>query len=178
MAIFGELSSLGHLFKKTQELEILHAYLKEIMQQGSGANQRVLNLDPNTEFQAPLGHGIFSIEQSYCLEHAKESEKGFFESHKQYVDFQLIVKGVEGAKVVDINQAIIKTPYNEKRDLIVYEPVQEASFLRLDAGMLAIFFESDAHALRFYGESFEKYREEPIFKAVVKVPKRLIKLKL
>ncbi|WRF74116.1 YhcH/YjgK/YiaL family protein [Helicobacter pylori] len=178
MAIFGELSSLGHLFRKTQELEILHAYLKEIMQQGSGANQRVLNLDPNTEFQTPLGHGIFSIEQSYCLEHAKESEKGFFESHQQYVDFQLIVKGVEGAKVVDINQATIKTPYDGKRDLIVYEPVQETSFLRLDAGMLAIFFENDAHALRFYGESFEKYREEPIFKAVVKAPKGLIKLKL
>ncbi|MGL2440853.1 YhcH/YjgK/YiaL family protein [Helicobacter pylori] len=178
MAIFGELSSLGHLFKKTQELEILHAYLKEIMQKGSGANQRVLDLNPNTEFQAPLGHGIFSIEQSYCLEHVKESERGFFESHKQYVDFQLIVKGVEGAKVADINRAVIKTPYDEKRDLIVYESVQEASFLRLDAGMLAIFFESDAHALRFYGESFEKYREEPIFKAVVKAPKGLIKLKL
>ncbi|MCQ2836741.1 YhcH/YjgK/YiaL family protein [Helicobacter pylori] len=178
MAIFGELGSLGHLFKKTQALEILHAYLKDVMQQGSGANQRVLNLEPNTEFQAPLGHGIFSIEQSYCLEHARESEKGFFESHKKYVDFQLIVKGVEGAKVVDINQATIKTPYDEKRDLIVYEPVQEASFLRLDAGMLAIFFESDAHALRFYGESFEKYKAEPIFKTVVKMPKGLIKLKL
>ncbi len=178
MAIFGELGSLGHLFKKTQELEILHAYLKDVMQKGSGANQRVLNLEPNTEFQAPLGHGIFSIEQSYCLEHARESEKGFFESHRQYVDFQLIIKGVEGAKVVDINQATIKTPYDEKRDLIVYEPVQEASFLRLSAGMLAIFFESDAHALRFYGESFEKYRAEPIFKTVVKMPKGLIKLKL
>ncbi|EMH26523.1 YhcH/YjgK/YiaL family protein [Helicobacter pylori] len=178
MAIFGELSSLGHLFKKTQELEILHAYLQDVMQKGSGANQRVLNLDPNTEFQAPLGHGIFSIEQSYCLEHAKESEKGFFESHRQYVDFQLIIKGVEGAKVADINRAVIKTPYDEKRDLIVYEPVQEASFLRLSAGMLAIFLENDAHALRFYGESFEKYREEPIFKAVVKMPKGLIKLKL
>ncbi|WQW44262.1 YhcH/YjgK/YiaL family protein [Helicobacter pylori] len=178
MAVFGELGSLGHLFKKTQELEILHEYLKDVMQQGSEANQRVLNLDPNTEFQAPLGHGIFSIEQSYCLEHARESEKGFFESHRQYVDFQLIIKGVEGAKVADINRAVIKTPYDEKKDLIVYEPVQEASFLRLDAGMLAIFFESDAHALRFYGESFEKYREEPIFKAVVKVPKGLIKLKL
>ncbi|MFP6030699.1 YhcH/YjgK/YiaL family protein [Helicobacter pylori] len=178
MAIFGELGSLGHLFKKTQELEILHAYLKDVMQKGSKANQRVLNLDPNTEFQVPLGHGIFSIEQSYCLEHAKESEKGFFESHQQYVDFQLIVKGVEGAKVVDTKKAVIKTPYNEKRDLIVYEPVKEASFLRLDAGMLAIFFESDVHALRFYGESFEKYREEPIFKAVVKAPKGLIKLKL
>ncbi len=178
MAIFGELGSLGHLFKKTQELEILHAYLKEVMQKGSGANQRVLNLDPNTEFQAPLGHGIFSIEQSYCLEHARESEKGFFESHRQYVDFQLIIKGVEGAKVVDINQATIKTPYDEKRDLIVYEPVSEASFLRLRVGMLAIFFESDVHALRFYGESFEKYKAEPIFKAVVKAPKGLIKLKL
>lgn len=178
MAIFGELSSLGHLFKKTQELEILHAYLKDVMQKGSGANQRVLNLAFNTEFQAPLGHGIFSIEQSYCLEHARESEKGFFESHKQYVDFQLIVKGVEGAKVVDTKKAVIKTPYNEKRDLIVYEPVQEASFLRLDAGMLAIFFENDVHALRFYGESFEKYKAEPIFKAVVKAPKGLIKLKL
>ncbi|RKU94148.1 YhcH/YjgK/YiaL family protein [Helicobacter pylori] len=178
MAIFGELSSLGHLFKKTQELEILHAYLKEIMQQGSGVNQRVLNLDPNTEFQVPLGHGIFSIEQSYCLEYARESEKGFFESHRQYVDFQLIIKGVEGAKVTDINRAVIKTPYDEKRDLIVYEPVSEASFLRLNAGMLAIFFENDVHALRFYGESFEKYREEPIFKAVVKAPKGLIKLKL
>ncbi len=178
MAIFGELGSLGHLFKKTQELEILHAYLKEIMQQGSGANQRVLNLASNTEFQTPLGHGIFSIEQSYCLEHAKESEKGFFESHKQYVDFQLVIKGVEGAKVMDVSRAMVKTPYDEKRDLIVYEPVSEASFLRLDAGMLAIFFENDAHALRFYGESFEKYREEPIFKAVVKAPKGLIKLKL
>ncbi|WQT26764.1 YhcH/YjgK/YiaL family protein [Helicobacter pylori] len=178
MAVFGELGSLGHLFKKTQELEILHAYLKEIMQQGSKANQRVLNLATNTEFQTPLGHGIFSIEQSYCLEHAKESEKGFFESHRQYVDFQLIIKGVEGAKVADINRAVIKTPYNEKRDLIVYELVSEASFLRLSAGMLAIFLENDAHALRFYGESFEKYREEPIFKAVVKAPKGLIKLKL
>ncbi|GAA8245328.1 YhcH/YjgK/YiaL family protein [Helicobacter pylori] len=178
MAIFGELSSLGHLFKKTQELEILHAYLKDVMQKGSGANQRVLNLDPNTEFQAPLGHGIFSIEQSYCLEHAKESEKGFFESHKKYVDFQLVVKGVEGAKVVDISRAMVKNPYDEKRDLIVYKLVSEASFLRLNAGMLAIFFENDVHALRFYEESFEKYREEPIFKAVVKAPKGLIKLKL
>ncbi len=178
MAIFGELGSLGHLFKKTQELEILHEYLKDVMQKSSKANQRVLNLNPNTEFQVPLGHGIFSIEQSYCLEHARESEKGFFESHRQYVDFQLIIKGVEGAKVADINRAVIKTPYDEKRDLIVYEPVSEASFLRLNAGMLAIFFESDVHALRFYGESFEKYREEPIFKAVVKMPKGLIKLKL
>lgn len=108
----------------------------------------------------------------------KRARKAFFESHRQYVDFQLIIKGVEGAKVVDINRAVIKTPYDEKRDLIVYEPVQEASFLRLDAGMLAIFLENDAHALRFYGESFEKYREEPIFKAVVKMPKGLIKLKL
>ncbi len=178
MAIFGELGSLGHLFKKTQALEILHEYLKDVMQKGSKANQRILNLATNTEFQASLGHGMFSIEQSYCLEHAKESEKGFFESHKKYVDFQLIVKGVEGAKVVGINQAVIKNPYDGKRDLIVYEPVSEASFLRLDAGMLAIFFESDAHALRFYGESFEKYRAEPIFKAVVKAPKGLIKLKL
>ncbi|MGL2617158.1 hypothetical protein ACQJ54_00825 [Helicobacter pylori] len=30
MAIFGELSSLGHLFKKTQALEILHEYLKDV----------------------------------------------------------------------------------------------------------------------------------------------------
>ncbi|GAA7232404.1 YhcH/YjgK/YiaL family protein [Helicobacter pylori] len=178
MAIFGELGSLGHLFKKTQALEILHEYLKDVMQKGSGANQRVLNLAINTEFQVPLGHGIFSIEQSYCLEYAKESEEGFFESHKKYVDFQLIVKGVEGAKVVDISRAMVKTPYDEKRDLIVYEPVSEASFLRLGAGMLAIFFENDVHALRFYEESFEKYRAEPIFKAVVKAPKGLIKLKL
>ncbi|WP_120820275.1 YhcH/YjgK/YiaL family protein [Helicobacter pylori] len=178
MAIFGELSSLGHLFKKTQELEILHAYLHDVMQKESKAYQRVLSLAPNTEFQVPLGHGMFSIEQSYCLEHAKESEKGFFESHRQYVDFQLIVKGIEGAKVVDTKKAILKTPYDEKRDLIVYEPVKEASFLRLDAGMLAVFFESDAHALSFYGESFEKYRTDPIFKAVVKAPKGLIKLKL
>lgn len=177
MAIFGELSLLGHLFKKTQALEILHEYLKDVMQKGSKANQRVLNLATNTEFQVSLGHGMFSIEQSYCLEHAKESEKGFFESHKKYVDFQLVVKGVEGAKVVGINQAVIKT-LTMKKDLIVYEPVSEASFLHLDAGMLAIFFESDVHALRFYGESFEKYRAEPIFKAVVKAPKGLIKLKL
>ncbi|CAJ99894.1 YhcH/YjgK/YiaL family protein [Helicobacter acinonychis] len=178
MAIFGELSSLGHSFKKTQESEILRAYLHDVMQKDSKAYQRVLNLAPNTEFQVPLEHGMFSIEQSYCLEHVRESEKGFFESHRQYVDFQLVVKGIEGAKVVDIKKATMKTPYDGKKDLIVYEPVKEASFLHLNASMLAVFFESDVHALRFYGESFEKYRTEPIFKAVVKVPKELISFAL
>lgn len=101
-----------------------------------------------------------------------------FESHRQYVDFQLIVKGVEGAKVADINRAVIKTPYDEKRDLIVYEPGSRSFFFAFRCGHAGYFLENDAHALRFYGESFEKYREEPIFKAVVKMPKGLIKLKL
>lgn len=90
----------------------------------------------------------------------------------------MIIKGVEGVKVVDINRVVIKIFYDEKRDLIVYELVSEVFFLCLNVGMLVIFLESDAYVLRFYGEFFEKYREELIFKVVVKVFKGLIKLKL
>ncbi|WP_104712678.1 YhcH/YjgK/YiaL family protein [Helicobacter cetorum] len=178
MAIFGKLSSLGHLFKKTQELEILHGYLKDAMQKDNEIHQRVLKLPQNEEYQVSLGHGMIAIEQSYCLEHAKESNEGFFESHQKYVDFQLIIKGIEGAKVLDTSLMQIKTPYNESKDLVVYEPKNSLSFLCLEEGMLAIFFDSDAHALRFYDESFKRYAMEAIFKVVVKVPKELIKLKL
>lgn len=62
--------------------------------------------------------------------------------------------------------------------MIVYELVSEVFFLCLYVGMLVIFFENDAYVLRFYGEFFEKYREELIFKVVVKAFKGLIKLKL
>ncbi|AFI06224.1 YhcH/YjgK/YiaL family protein [Helicobacter cetorum] len=178
MAIVGALGSLGHLFKKTQELEILHGYLKNALQKDSEICQRILSLAQNKEHRVHLGHGMFSIEQSYCLEHARESEKGFFESHEQYVDFQLIIQGTEGAKVLDRSQATLKTPYDEKKDLIVYEPACETSFLCLTKGMLAIFFENDVHALRFYDKSFERRMTEAIFKVVVKVPKGLIKFKL
>ncbi|WP_104748057.1 YhcH/YjgK/YiaL family protein [Helicobacter cetorum] len=178
MAIFGELCSLGHLFKKTQELEVLHGYLKDALNAEHAIYQRILKLPLDTEHKFDLGFGMFAIEQSYYLEHARESAKGFFESHQKYVDFQLIVKGVEGAKVLDVNKAIIKTSYDGKKDLIVYESVCETSFLCLKEGVLAIFFENDAHALKFYEESFKRYTTETIFKVVVKVPKELIKLKL
>jgi len=69
-------------------------------------------------------------------------------------------------EVADISRMTVKQPYNEKRDLIIYEDSSEASLLRVHAGQAAVFYPVDVHMPTL------RLRAAPVTvrKCVVKVP--------
>ncbi|PAF41040.1 YhcH/YjgK/YiaL family protein [Helicobacter sp. 11S03491-1] len=174
MAIIGKFDALKHLFEKTEELEILCIYLNHAQKPHHPIHDRILHTPLQTENKIPLEAGMWAIEQSYML---KQSSEAFYETHQEYIDFQLAVKGIEYFELGDVSDFDIQCPYDQTKDLIVYQKSLKTSKIRLHEGMLAIFFESDVHAGGLQGEDTQD-TQNIVFKTVVKVPKKLIKLKL
>ena len=89
----------------------------------------------------------------------------FQRDYKKYVDFQLIISGVEQMEYVDIDKLIVKKPYEVSNDLIVYEPFDKTSKIVMERGDLAVYFPDDAHI------GMPKYQNSSlVYKTVVKVP--------
>lgn len=174
MALIGKAKDLDWFFLTFSALQEVQAYILDALNPTHSIHKRILALSikPNEqrcEISYPLEQGIRAIEQSYYLKSVKEA---FLETHRIYVDFQLIVAGYEYVCVGDRSTFCVKTPYDEAKDLIVYENDIESStldsilpnmrykskpkgiseystnrtLLRLEAGDLAIFFPDDVHA--------------------------------
>ena len=82
---------------------------------------------------------IFVIVQEYNTKDKKEAK---LEAHRKYIDIQYIHSGVELIGVAAFKDQISITDDTEK-DLAFYDG--EASFIKLEAGMFAIFFPDDMH---------------------------------
>lgn len=111
---------------------------------------------------------IFAIEQSYGL---KALSQGFYETHRIYVDVQVVLHGQELFHLASARDCEILTPYDEKRDLIIYRAPEKHSVLHLYGGMAAVFFPYDVHA---GGLGQELLGTEPVYKSVLKVPLHLL----
>ena len=72
----------------------------------------------------------------------KDKKKAKLEAHRKYIDIQYIHSGVELIGVAAFKDQIPITDDTEK-DLAFYEG--DASFIKLETGMFAIFFPDDLH---------------------------------
>jgi YhcH/YjgK/YiaL family protein len=92
-----------------------------------------------------------------------------FESHRKFIDIQLIVSGEEfiGHSYLDGLQT--RSPYDAVSDKALYEhkPLGELSVIRLSAGMFGIFFPHDVHL-----PCLQTNKISDVHKVVVKVPVR------
>ncbi|MFC2151936.1 YhcH/YjgK/YiaL family protein [Bacteroidota bacterium] len=101
---------------------------------------------------------IFAIIQQY---NTKDSKEAKLEAHRRYIDIQYIHSGVELIGVATLkNQKIISD--DPEKDLIFYEG--EASFIKINAGMFAIFFPEDMHM-----PGINYVKSAPVKKVVIKV---------
>ena len=82
---------------------------------------------------------IFAMVQEYNTKDKKEAK---LEAHRKYIDIQYIHSGVELIGIAALNDQIPITDDTEK-DIAFYEG--DASFIKLEAGMFAIFFPDDLH---------------------------------
>ena len=88
-----------------------------------------------------------------------------FEGHKNYIDIQYIVSGIEEIAVADIGKVTKKTEYNAEKDVEFYELCGKETVCVLESGEYAILFPQDIHqpSVGFQGVS------APVKKIVVKV---------
>lgn len=142
MALFGSVETVRAQAPRTPAFAAAWKYIEEMLQPNSAAHRRLQALKRGDSERHELAGGVFAIEQAYD---SKPRAEGFFESHRKYIDIQLIVAGNETMEVADIARAIVRDPYLEARDLIVYSDVSGASALRLQSGEVAIFFPADVH---------------------------------
>lgn len=163
MALFGSFPTVRAQATGLTQFASAFAYVAEILDPKSAARQRLNSLASGASGKIDLGGGVFAIEQVYA---AKPREEGFFESHRKYIDVQVVVEGMEAMEVEDVRRLAIEEPYSEERDLVKYGDTSMAARLVMRAGDVALFFPVDGHmpSLQLDG------RPVLVRKTVVKVP--------
>lgn len=118
MAIIGKCEKLKWIFQQVCKRAEIYEYLCQALDPQSPINHRICALTKAGEYPQILPGGIRAIEQAY---HLKSPHNAFFETHKKFVDFQLVVAGYEYMYIGDRGEFEIYSPYDESRDLIIYE---------------------------------------------------------
>lgn len=108
------------------------------------------------------GSELYASIQEYNTKNAEDCKS---EGHRNYIDIQYIVSGVETMEVFDISKATVKSEYNDVKDVEFYEHFSDASVCNVSSGEYAIFFPEDIHrpGMAYKGEN------KPVKKIVVKV---------
>lgn len=142
MALFGSLATVRTQVAPAEKFAAALAYLDEVFRAGSPVGARLREVAVGETRRIELGGGAFALEQAY---RTKPRAEGFFESHRKYIDVQVVVEGAECLEVADIARGVVREPYLDERDLITYADVTGASVLSLQAGEVAVFFPADVH---------------------------------
>ncbi|MGH6629195.1 MAG: YhcH/YjgK/YiaL family protein [Burkholderiales bacterium] len=162
MALFGPFHIVRAQNASKARFAAAFGYVEEMLRPGSLERRRLAGLAASASQRIELAGGAFAIEAAYFT---KPRAEGFFESHRKYIDVQVIVEGEELMEVEDIAQLVVAEAYDAERDFIKYAATPAASVLRMRAGDGAIFHPADGHmpSLQWRGPVLVR-------KTVVKVP--------
>ncbi len=134
------------------------AFFNKLMAEGAADGKHVM---PDCESDNEIFVNIMSIT-------AQPADGAVCESHKNYIDVQVVLEG-DNLMCVPADGFVPEAtmPYNEAKDAALYAPVplKECYQLPVKAGNFAIFFANELHAP---GMSFGD-TPTPVRKAVIKV---------
>ena len=142
MALYGVIKNLRGQIAHLPGCDVAFAYADELLRAGSPVQARVRSIPAGERRRTELAAGVFVSEECYP---SKARADGFFESHRRYIDVQIIFEGEELMEVADISTMKTRQPYLPERDLITYEDNLDATLLRVFPGQAAVFFPTDAH---------------------------------
>jgi YhcH/YjgK/YiaL family protein len=109
-----------------------------------------------------LGESAFILIQDYLTK--PETEKRW-ESHKKYIDIQIVLKGKEFMGYSHANLLKIKEAYSEEKDIMFYEnDSEEHCMLSVPHNCFCLFYPEEAHK-----PGIHVSKESAIKKAVIKV---------
>jgi len=144
MALFGSITTVRAQLAHADRFQATFAYLDECFRPGTAAFKRVRAIEVGQQERTELGGGAFALEQTYLT---KQRPDAFFESHKQYIDVQVIVEGEELIEVADIAKLKLKEDKTPAKDVLIYHmaDTDSATALRLGVGDAAVLFPVDGH---------------------------------
>lgn len=142
MALFGSIATVRAQAAPVSMFAAAFSYLDELFRAESEAAARLRGLTIGETKRVELAGGAFALEQVY---EAKARTEGFFESHRGFIDVQVIFEGEEWMEVMDVTRAVVRQPYQAERDLIVYEDRAGASLVRVGVGDAVVFYPADVH---------------------------------
>lgn len=102
---------------------------------------------------------IYAIVNEYKTKDAKDCK---LEAHRKFIDIQYIYSGIELIGVASLMNQTPVEEYDESRDCVFFN--EETSFIKMAAGMFAIFFPDDMHMPGIKADSVSDVK-----KVVVKV---------
>ncbi len=88
------------------------------------------------------GDRVFASVMEYAT---KSSAEARWESHRKYVDVQIMLAGDEQMRVADVTTMKEKSPYDAEKDATFFHPPAASNVVVVAAGQFAIFFPHDAH---------------------------------
>lgn len=142
MALYGSLATIGAQMGNAEHFRATFTYLEDAMKPGTAAYQRLFGYPAGGTGRVDLDGGAFALEQVYPT---KPRVEGFFESHRAYIDVQVVLAGEEYIEVSDIARLSVKEDRTPAKDVIVYHMFDRASPWRMAAGDVAVFFPVDGH---------------------------------
>lgn len=162
MALFGTLATVRAQLAPSPAFALALDYVARCLQPGSPEATRIAAVPAGETVRIELGAGIFALEQAYL---SKPASEGRWEAHERHIDVQVIVSGRELMGVTGVENLVLAEDLREARDLLFFEPREDASTLRVLAGELAVFFPADGHK-----PSLADGDPALVRKTVVKVP--------
>lgn len=179
MILIGNIKNFKDMFIKSDALNVLYDYLLDASNVNGNIYKRILSLDcessldSRVEIKYDLGFGMNAIEQSYKL-----GAEIKFESHREFIDFQLLVFGEECMEVGYSSHFEIINDYDLSKDVILYTKLNDTSTILLYPANLLVLFPYDIHAggiVPHKQNSLNQYKI--VFKSVIKVPISLVKFR-
>ena len=82
-----------------------------------------------------------------------------FESHRKYVDIQLLLDGEEIMQVTDIDRLLTETNYDDVKDVFLYAPSNMTASTLLRPGSIMILYPRDAHRSMSIGDNAAKVKK-------------------
>ena len=161
MAIFGLLPTVRAQTAPHPGLVQALDYVEKIARADSPERARLFALAAGESVKVELGDGIFSIDAAYVSRLPAET---FFETHRKYIDVQVLFAGEEIMEIADRALLTLDVPYDVEKDFIKYQVYGTPSKLLVKDGVVAVFFPVDGHMAHAVAQ--------PVLvrKVVVKVP--------
>ena len=78
-------------------------------------------------------------------------EDKLYESHRKYVDIQLLLEGEEKMQVVDVDRLKVAITYDSDRDCTFYKPQVNAASIVLRPKSVLVLYNKDAHRSMSFG---------------------------
>lgn len=142
MAILGTYREIRPWLEKDPRFAAAIRYVDELLWTGSEAAARIRGVASGDTNRVEREEGTFALEQAYPT---RDRAVCFFESHRRFIDVQVVVEGAEVMEVEPVGRLTVTSPYDAEKDLIKYGDSASASRFVLRAGDAAVFLPEDGH---------------------------------